>query len=206
VPSRPEPDAKRPIRAVVRFPHSTEIRHFDGVPPPGTRLRSASGQEWVVADALQSGRDTYTVYCVERRQHSDGAEFVPARVVVEDLLEDIAKGSARTRELLDDMAAHLLKRVRRSVADHDRRHPDTAFVASFVSADGRKFGDVIHARSLASAESEALERARSWNMTLEDIQPGPQWWSTRFGRGGSRRRWRRAARPSERQRLDDSGL
>jgi hypothetical protein len=193
VPRRGSREEKRSIRAVVRFPDSTEIRHLDGVPTPGARLRSASGREWFVADALQSGRDTYTVFCVDRRELFEGAESVPARVVVEDLLEDVAKSATRTRQLLDDMAGHLLERVRRSGEDPNGRQTETAFVASFVSGDGRAFEDVIYATSLASAESEALERARGWNMTVTGIQPGPEWLNARSATG-SRRRRRRLAR------------
>jgi hypothetical protein len=158
----------------VQFPDSSELRHLDDVPTPGARLRSASGREWFVAETLQSGRDTYTVYCVDRRELFEGAESVPARVVVEDLLEDIAKDSARARELAD----HLLEAVRRSLRGEDLLRTDRAFVASYVGAHDWVFEEVIYAPSIASAESEALERARSWNVTVAGIQPGLEWPST----------------------------
>ena len=184
----------------MRFPDSAEIRQLDDVPPPGTRLRSASGHEWFVAEALQSGRDTYTVFCVGRREYLEdfGTGSVRARLVAGDLLEDIGKGSARTREratdLLDDVADELLQRVRRSIRDQHWRRTETTFVGSFVSADGRLFEDVIRAKSLVAAKSDALERARRWDMTLKDLRPGPEWLNTR-PRGARRgRRWRRVAR------------
>jgi hypothetical protein len=61
---------------VLRFPDSTESRWFDQVPTPGTRIYSHHGhfywgQVWVVDEVLQSGRDTYTVFCVTRREYLD---------------------------------------------------------------------------------------------------------------------------------------
>jgi hypothetical protein len=61
---------------VLRFPDSTEGRWFDHVPTPGTRIYSYRGdfywgQVWVVDEVLQSGRDTYTVFCVGRREYVD---------------------------------------------------------------------------------------------------------------------------------------
>jgi hypothetical protein len=61
---------------VLLFPDSTETRWFDHLPTPGTRISSDRGhwswsQVWVVAEVLQSGRDTYTVFCVGRREHLD---------------------------------------------------------------------------------------------------------------------------------------
>jgi hypothetical protein len=184
----------------VLFPDSAEIRHLDDVPPPGTRLRSASGHEWFVAEVLQSGRDTYTVCCVGRREYLEdsGTGSVRTRLVAGDLLEDMGRGSARTREratdLFDDVADELLQSVRRSIRDQGWRRTETAFIASFVSADGGLFEDYIRAKSLARAESDALERARGWNMTLKDVRLGPEWLNARSGRARSGRRWRRIAR------------
>lgn len=184
----------------MHFPDSTEIRHLADVPPPGTRLRSASGHEWFVAEILQCGRDTYTVWCVGRREYLEdfGTGSVRARLVAGDFLEDIGRSSARTREratdLLDDVADELLQRVRRSIRDQDWRRTETTFVASFVRADGRLFEDVIRAKSLALAESDALERALRWNMTLKDVRSGPEWLNTRSGRPRSGRGWRRISR------------
>ena len=61
---------------VLRFPDSTETRLFSQVPTPGTRLRSHGGhfylaKVWVVAEALQSGRDTYTVFLTSRSEYLD---------------------------------------------------------------------------------------------------------------------------------------
>jgi len=170
-PGRPSPSSKPPIRAVVRFPDSAEIRHFDELPLPGTRVRSASGREWFVAEALQSGRDTYTIFCV-----------------AQDELEDVGIGSVRVAA---DVARELLQRVRRSVRDQHRSETETAFVASFVSADGVLFEELIHATSLELAEAEALEQARRWNVAMEDVQPGPEWLDASYVRAGSRRRSRR---------------
>jgi hypothetical protein len=200
LPGRPSSSAERRIRVVVLFPDVAEIRDLDEVPPLGTRLRSVSGYEWFVAEVLPSGRDTYTVRCVGRREFLD--EFATrsdrARLAAGDLLEDIGKGSARTREratdLFDDVADELLQRVRRSIRDQAWHQAETAFVASYVSTDGSLFGDVIRAKSFAAAQSQALERARRWNMTVEDVRPGPEWLNARYGSVRTRGRWRRVAR------------
>ena len=180
-PGRPSPDAKRPIRAVIRFPDSTEKRHLDGVPSPGTRLRSSSGKEWFVAEVLPSGRDLYTVSCLGP-----------------DELKDAGTGSVRARlRVAGDVADDLLERARRSVREQYRPEPDMAFVASFVSADGRVFQDFIRAQSLALAEAEALERARHRGMSVLEVEQGPDWWLDRIpGQTASRRRrrWARLVR------------
>ena len=61
------------VFCVLLFPDSAENRWFERLPAPGTRLRSSQGgSQWVVDVVLQSGRDTYTVYCVDRREYRDG--------------------------------------------------------------------------------------------------------------------------------------
>ena len=70
---------KRPtpgVRCILSFPRSTETRWLDRIPSPGTRIRDHGGdcyvaQVWVVDEVLQSGRDTYTVFCVGRSQYLD---------------------------------------------------------------------------------------------------------------------------------------
>lgn len=61
---------------VLRFPDSTGSQWFDEPPSPGTRILSHGGHPyfgrvWVVDEVLQSGRDTYTVFCVGRREYVD---------------------------------------------------------------------------------------------------------------------------------------
>jgi hypothetical protein len=63
-------------QCVLRFPDSTETRWFKKLPTRGMRIRSQGwafyrGRLWVVEEVLQSGRDTYTVFCVDRRQYLD---------------------------------------------------------------------------------------------------------------------------------------
>ena len=70
---------------VVRFPDHGEIQYLERVPTPGMRIRDYWGQEWVVAEALQSGRDTYTVSCVGRREYQKGV--LGKRDLAGDLLE-----------------------------------------------------------------------------------------------------------------------
>ena len=52
---------------VFLFPDSSENRWLDRLPAAGTRIRSRQGTVWVVDEVLQSGRETYTVFCVDRR-------------------------------------------------------------------------------------------------------------------------------------------
>lgn len=171
------PRDKRPIRAVIRFPDSIEIRHLDGVPSAGSRLRSESGKEWFVVEALQSGRDTYTVLCGGPKALDDAG---------------IGSGQARVR-VAGDIADDLFHRLRRSVREQYQPPADMAFVASFVNSEGRLFQDPIRAESLAEAESEARERARSRDLTLTDIQRGPDWWLESISDPGANRRFRRLA-------------
>jgi hypothetical protein len=60
---------------ILVFPDSTEDRWFDRIPTPGTGLRSRRvqgywGRTWVVNEVLQSGKDTYTVFLVDRREYA----------------------------------------------------------------------------------------------------------------------------------------
>lgn len=64
------------VYCVLRFPDSTESRWFNRLPTPGTRIRSRRGHfHWgqvsVVDEVLQSGRNTYTVFCVGRSEYLD---------------------------------------------------------------------------------------------------------------------------------------
>jgi hypothetical protein len=59
------------VYCVFLFPDSTESRWLVRTPTPGTRVRSGGGSVWVVDEVLQSGRDTYTVFCVPRREYRD---------------------------------------------------------------------------------------------------------------------------------------
>ena len=57
---------------ILIYPDSTESRWFDRIPTPGTRLRNSGGLGYwggtfVVDELLQSGKNTYTVFLVDRR-------------------------------------------------------------------------------------------------------------------------------------------
>lgn len=100
---------RRPARGdagvfcVFLFPDSTESRWLDRVPTPGTRVRSGLGSVWVVDDVLQSGRETYSVFCVPRREYADALRN--------------RSGGGR------DLAAELLEAARHtSEATTERRH------------------------------------------------------------------------------------
>jgi hypothetical protein len=62
------------VYCVLVFPDFNETRWFERLPKPGMRIRSAGGhgywgRTWVVDDVLQSGRDLYTVFLVDRREY-----------------------------------------------------------------------------------------------------------------------------------------
>jgi hypothetical protein len=85
------------------FPDHSEIRYLDDVPTAGMRIHDDSGREWLVSEALQSGRHTYTVFCVGQRASQ----------------EDVAERR--------DLASGLLELARRSrdtVNKHRRRWKD----------------------------------------------------------------------------------
>ncbi len=60
--------AESGVFCVLLFPDSAESRWVERLPSPGTRIRSRQGGAvWVVDTILQSGRETYTVSCVDPR-------------------------------------------------------------------------------------------------------------------------------------------
>ena len=74
---------------VLLFPDSAENRWVEQLPRPGTRIRSRQGgAAWIVDVVLQSGRETYTVFCVDRRDYkgarrrrSDGESDLPGELL-----------------------------------------------------------------------------------------------------------------------------
>ena len=57
------------VFCVFRYPDAIESRWLAQLPKPGTRVRSPTGAVWIVDEVLQSGRKTYTVYCVARKAY-----------------------------------------------------------------------------------------------------------------------------------------
>ena len=85
---RPPKDADSGVFCVLLFPDSAENRWVERLPRPGTRIRSRQGSVWVVDVVLQSGRETYTVFCVDPREYSgalrrrsDGASDLAAELM-----------------------------------------------------------------------------------------------------------------------------
>jgi hypothetical protein len=164
---RPRRDAsERAVCLVLRFPDSIEIRYLDEPPELGARVRSDTGRDWFVAEVLQSGRKTYTVFCVGR------AEF----------LEEVGTPAARRRVLADDLVTFARRSVGadRGVEDEladpktgltPTRHKGALrhYLATMVDSDGRTLA-VIDAASAAEAESKAQEGARRSGATLEDVR------------------------------------
>ncbi len=59
------------VFCVLLFPDSSENRWLARLPASGTRIRSRRGKVWIVDEVLQSGRETYTVFCVGRLEYRD---------------------------------------------------------------------------------------------------------------------------------------
>jgi hypothetical protein len=94
------------------FPDATERRKFSKLPTRGMRIRSDGwasdpGQVWVVDEVVQSGRNTYTVYCVDRRHYLK-------RLRRSSLLPDLGE------EILE-----LVRHTRATVSDRRRRRVQT---------------------------------------------------------------------------------
>lgn len=70
----------RASRAVFLFHGSAEIRLVRKRPKRGGRVTNSRGDDWVVADVLQSGVDTYTVTCVAPREFESKRDRVGAYV------------------------------------------------------------------------------------------------------------------------------
>jgi len=54
----------RATSAVFLFHEAAEVRRVSKRPKRGSRVKRGLGSDWIVADVLQSGVDTYTVTCV----------------------------------------------------------------------------------------------------------------------------------------------
>ena len=70
----------RATRAVFLFHGSAELRRVHKRPRRGNRVKNSRGDEWIVADVLQSGVDTYTVTCVAPREFGSRQDRVVAYV------------------------------------------------------------------------------------------------------------------------------
>jgi hypothetical protein len=88
------------VYCVFLFPDSTDSRWLVRTPTPGTRVRSGSGAVWVVDEVLQSGRDTFTVFCVPRREYRDARRHRSddRRDLAGELLEAARHASEATTE------------------------------------------------------------------------------------------------------------
>jgi hypothetical protein len=70
----------RASRVVFLFHGSAELRRVQNRPKRGSRVKSSRGDDWIVADVLQSGVDTYTVTCVAPREFESRRERATAYV------------------------------------------------------------------------------------------------------------------------------
>jgi hypothetical protein len=109
---------------VLCCPDHAEIQYLERVPTRGMRLRDSRDQEWVVDEALQSGRDTYTVSCVGRPELQNDARSGKRRDVAAEPLEraatrrDVAAAPLEQAGTRRDVAAELreLAGKRREIA------------------------------------------------------------------------------------------
>ena len=70
----------RASRAVFLFHGSAELRRVRNRPKRGSRVKTSRGDEWIVADVLQSGVDTYTVTCVAPQEFESTQERAVAYI------------------------------------------------------------------------------------------------------------------------------
>jgi hypothetical protein len=78
---------------------------LDRLPTPGTRIRDRGGDSWgktwVVDEVLQSGVDTYTVYCVSRGEYLD--RFRERRdLLPNDLAAELLEVARLTRDAVTE--------------------------------------------------------------------------------------------------------
>ena len=89
------------VFCVLLFPDSAENRWLERLPPPGTRIRSREGRAvWVVDVVLQSGRETYTVFCVDPREY--GAARRRLSDGTSDLGADLLEAARRTSDTVTE--------------------------------------------------------------------------------------------------------
>ena len=96
---RPPKDASG-VFCVLLFPDSAENRWVERLPRAGTRIRSRRGSVWVVDGVLQSGRETYTVFCVDPRDYSDALRRRSDGA--SDLAAELMEAARRTSEAVTE--------------------------------------------------------------------------------------------------------
>jgi len=88
------------VYCVFIFPDSSESRYVRHPPQQGACVPSPLGTEWYVAEVLQSGRATYTVFCVGRQDFRERFGHAPrgVRELVTDLLERAQQSVTERRQ------------------------------------------------------------------------------------------------------------
>jgi hypothetical protein len=98
---RPPKYAESGVFCVLLFPDAAENRWVERLPAPGTRIRSRQGGAvWVVDMVLQSGRETYTVVCVDPREYSEARRRRPDGA--SDVAADLLEAARRTSETVTE--------------------------------------------------------------------------------------------------------
>ena len=97
------------VYCVVRFPDSVESGWYEKLPTPGMRVRTQNrypyrARTWIVDEVLRSGRDTYTVFCVGRKEY----------------VNNLRSGSDRKPDLQTELL-ELARRTNEAVAEQRRR-------------------------------------------------------------------------------------
>ena len=89
------------VFCVLLFPDSAESRWLERLPTPGSRIRSRpGGRRWVVDEVLQSGRDTYTIVCVDRREQLDALRHRSDQQT--DVAAELLEAARRTSEFVTE--------------------------------------------------------------------------------------------------------
>lgn len=147
-----------PIRAMLRFPGSTEVRFLKRPPRRGQRIESASGDVWFVADVMRSGTDTYTIECVGLGVFLRELREQPSSDPTRDVLA-LARRPIRSLQYAEAGGRPPRGKVRR-------------YIAAFAAANGDVLDYVTSAKTDEEAEREAREAAQRLGMTLLRVQRG----------------------------------
>ena len=97
---RPSVRSDDAVLCVLLFPDSAEYRWLNRLPAPGTRVRSRLGAAWIVDEVLQSGRETYTVFCLSRRDYVDRLRHRSDRPSV--LAGELMEAARHTSEIVTE--------------------------------------------------------------------------------------------------------
>ena len=99
----------REVAVVFLFPDSSEIRYLTNPPAAGARVRSSTGERFVVAKIFASGERVFTAHCIVQ------TAVAPTRTAARPEASPVRVEEPGHPGGVDDFASHLLARVRRTL-------------------------------------------------------------------------------------------